>query len=351
MPFKRPTLQELITRTGTDLNTRLTGGKGAPLRRSVLGVLARAFSGAVHLLYGYLSWVARQVMPDTAEQAHLDRWASIWGVNRKAAAFASGNVTFTGVNSTVIPAGTEVQTSDGATYTTDSQGTISTGTATISVTASESGVDGNVDAGVGMTLTSPISGVDTDATVASGGITGGLDEEADDDLRDRLLSRIQQPPHGGADFDYVTWAKEIAGVTRAWVYPRELGAGTVSIRFVTDDESSIIPTSSKVTEVQNHIDSKRPVTADATVVAPIAAPVSFTISVTPDTADVRAAVEAELKDMITRGAEPGKTILFSHIREAISVAAGESDHSISSPTADVTHSAGEIATFGGITWQ
>ena len=41
---------------------------------------------------------------------------------------------------------------------------------------------------------------------------------------------------------------------------------------------------------------------------------------------------------------------MSHIREAISTAAGETDHVLTSPTADVVESATEIATLGTVTF-
>ncbi|HYF35448.1 MAG TPA: baseplate J/gp47 family protein, partial [Prosthecobacter sp.] len=101
----------------------------------------------------------------------------------------------------------------------------------------------------------------------------------------------------------------------------------------------------------------RPVTAEVFVEAPVAVPLNFTIRLknaagaTESSATIRAAVEAELEDLIRRDAEPGGTILFSRIREAISTAAGEFDHSITVPAADITHDDDEIATMGTITWS
>lgn len=351
MPFQRPTLEDLIERAAADIATRLPGAD-AKLRRSNLNVLTRTHSGAVHGLYGYLDFIARQAMPDTAESEFLGRWASFWGIARKSASFAAGDVTFTGANASVIPEGTLLQRGDGAEYTTDAEATIAAGTATVGVTASLAGAAGNADAGVVMNLVSPIAGVNTAATVAAGDIAGGADEESDESLLARLLARLQEPPHGGADFDYVAWALEVPGVTRAWVYPQELGLGTVTLRFVRDDDPSIIPDSGEVQAVQDYIDERRPVTADVTVVAPIAVPLDFEISgLLPDEQAVRDAIAAELADLLRREAEPGGTILVSHIREAISIAAGEHDHALVSPTADVTHNTGEIAVMGNITWS
>lgn len=349
MAFSRPTLAQLIERAQADIETRLPGAD-AGLRNSALNVLARTHSGAVHGLYGYLDWISRQVLPDTADAEILERWASIWGVTRKAASFAAGPITLTGTVGTVVPAGTVLQTSAGQEYETDAEVTLASTTATAQVTALVAGQAGNLVAGTTLTLVSPIAGLNSQALVASGGLVAGADAETDAALRTRLLTRIQEQPHGGADFDYIAWALEVPGVTRAWVYPAELGLGTVTVRFVRDDDASIIPDAAEVQAVQDHIDALRPVTAVVTVVAPIAVPLDFTIQLTPNTSTVQAAVQAELEDLIRREALPGGTILISHIREAISLAAGETDHVLTAPAADVTHTTGQIAIMGTITW-
>lgn len=348
MPFSRPTLQELINRTSADAVARL--GLEELLRRDDMQVLTRVLSGAAHGLHGHVAWMAEQVIIDTAEAEYLERWANIWGVTRKAASFASGPITLTGTTGAVIPAGTLLAAANGQEYETDAEVTLAAGTATAQVTALAAGQAGNLAAGTTLTLVSPVAGVNSQAAVASGGLVGGADTETDAALRARLLARIQAPPHGGAKADYIAWALDVAGVTRAWVYPGELGLGTVTVRFVRDDDASIIPDAAEVQAVQDYIDARRPVTADVTVVAPIAVPLNLTIQLTPNTSAVQAAVQAEIKDLLRREAEPGGTILISHIREAISLAAGETNHVLTVPAADVTHAVGQIATMGTITW-
>lgn len=346
--FTRPSLSEIVARIQSDIETRLSTGR--LLAQSFLAIMARAYAGAVHLLYGYISWAILQLFPDTAEAEFMARWAAIWGVARTPATFATGDVDFTGVNTTVIPEGTRLKRSDGAFFLTTEPATITAGVATAAVQAVNAGTTGNTEAGGALVVVNSIAGLTSNASVASGAITGGLDSEGDESLRARLLDRIQQPPHGGALFDYVKWAKEVTGVTRAWA--QSTTEGTVTVRFVMDGEVSIIPSGPKVAEVQAYIDSpyRRPATADVTVVAPTAVPLNFTIEIDPDNADTRAAVEASLKDLLRRTAEPGGTILLSKIREAVSVAAGENDNSVTVPNANVTHTAGQIATFGAITW-
>lgn len=350
MAFTRPTLSELVDRTQNDFLSRLTDLKAPILRRAMVHVLARVVAGAAHMLHGHLEFLSRQVFPDQSDTDFLVRQAGIFGLSRKAATFATGDVTVTGTNGTLIPLGSILLRSDGARFETVEEATIAAGTATVPVLSELAGADQACDAGVELDFESPIAGVDATATVAAGGLAGAADEETDAALRTRLLDRLRSPPQGGAAADYVAWALEVAGVTRAWVYPLEDGAGTVTVRFVRDDDASIIPDAGEVGTVQAYIDERRPVTATVTVEAPVAVAIDYTISVTPDTAATRAAVEAELVDLLRRDAKPGGTIFRSQIDVAVGVAEGVTDFTVSVPAGDVVHAPGEIATHGSISW-
>lgn len=349
MPFSRPTLSQLITRIRNGIFSRLSFEQ---LRRSDAEVYGKELAGASHELHGHLQFISQNVIYDTATSEYLDRWAGIWLTTpRIAATPAAGNITFTGDNGTVIIAGSVLVSTTGIEYSTDADATIASGTALAAVTALSSGKNTNLAAGEYLSLVTPVTGVTSTAIVDASGLTQGADQEDDTKLRTRLLARIQQPPHGGADYDYVNWALEVGGVTRVWVYPMELGLGTVTVRFVRDNDASIIPDAGEVAAVYDYIEARRPVTADLTVLAPVAVPLNFTIAVTPNTAAVKAAVEEELRDLLLREAEPAGTILLSHIREAISIAAGESNYTMTSPNADVTNPTGNMTTFGAITWS
>lgn len=361
MSFEIPSIIQLKQRIKSDIDREL-GVSGKSLRRSLTGVLSSVIAGAVYLLYVYHEFIARQLFIDSADSEYLDRFASIWGVSRKPASFSQGTVSFTGVDGTVIPSGSELIV-DGEVYETISSTTISSGSALVDVVAQVAGVSQNILEGEKLVLVSPIAGVNSEAIVFTGGIIGGADEEGDEELRARLISRVQLPPHGGAAFDYISWALEVPGVTRAWVFPEYLGDGTVGVSFVQDDENPIIPNSAKVSEVQSYIDdySRRPVTADVTVFAPIAKVVDLTIAISPNTLAVQTAVENEIRALISREAAPGGAlntdgkIYLSRLSEAISIASGEFRHSIvsinSSAPADIAVAAGEIAVLGTVTWQ
>ena len=352
MPFIRPSLQQLIDRAVADISSRLPGAD-ARVRRSNLNVLARVHAGAMHELYGELDWVSRQIVPDNCDDDMLLRWANVFlRVPQKPASFAVGQVQFSGSNNKVITAGTVIQRSDGTEYVVNADAAVASGAAMVSVTAVVAGASGNAASGTMLSLISPISGISANGAVAAAGLTNGFDIESILSVRARLLSRLRMPPQGGTAYDYVTWALEVSGITRAWSYPALNGAGTVGVCVVTDGApGGLIPGAATLAAVAAHIDSVRPVTANVTVFAPVSDPLNFTIVLTPNTLAVQAAVQAELADLLNREAIPGGTLLLSHIRQAISVAAGETDHVLVAPAANVVSAAGHIAVMGAITWQ
>lgn len=350
MPFARPTLTELIDRVITDISSRVTGVESAVLRRSLLGVVGQSEAGAVHMLYGYLDWIAKQSIIDTAEKEYLERWAAIWKVIRKTAGFASGQYALSGTAGATVLDGTIVQRQDGVQYKVLGDAVFGGGPLIVPILALEAGEAGNFGSGLPIFLLSPIAGVQSTGTSATK-IEGGVDVESDERLLARLLARIQQPPHGGASFDYEQWALEVAGVTRVWVYPLQMGAGTVTVLFVCDEDEDIIPGPAKVAEVQAYIAARAPVTAEVFVAAPIADSLNMTIKLTPNTTAVQNAVRAELADLIDRDSAPGGSILISRLREAVSLAAGEANNQIVTPVADVTHAAGHMAILGTLTFS
>lgn len=351
MTISKPTIQEIKDRQVNDLKVALNSPEF--LDGSFAKAISDAQSGGMFSIYGLLQRLSEIVLPDQAVGEFLNRWSAIWKISRIAATYASGNITFTGTDTTVIPSGTQFISDDDITYKTTIQGTISSGSATVAAIALAPGSKGNKAAAVTMTMLSPIAGVDSTVTVANGGLTAGADQESDESLLARLLQRIQSPPHGGSQDDYETWGLAISGVGKIWVFPNAGGNGTVHVFAVTNDEANLIPDGAKITEIQTYIDDKnrRPVTANVTVFAPTAVTRDFTIRVTPATDEIKAAVEANLKQLLIRDREPGGKLLISRVREAVSTAAGETDNEVVSPSADVQYSTGEIPVFGTITWQ
>lgn len=349
MPFNRLTLTALIARARSDIDGRLSGAD-SKLPASVLDVLARARSGAVNGLYGYLDWIAKQILPDSADEEILARHAVRWGVARKGAVGATGNVGLTGTLATPVPIGSPLVRDDGVEFRTTVAAALGGGTTIVAVEEVAGGIAGDTAPATQLRFAAPIAGVNAVATVQAPGLTGGAAEEDDEALRTRLLARIRNPPNGGSKSDYERWALEVPEVTRAWIFPGWMGAGTVGLTFVLDGRPDILPEAGDIATVEAYIDDRRPVTADLVVFAPAPFEIDLRIKIVPDTAGTRAAVRAELDDFFARDAEPGGTIFISRLREAVSIAAGETWHDLELPSLNTLAPAGSLPVLGDVEW-
>lgn len=362
MAFSRPTLVEIIARIKADIVSRITGATTL-LRRSILTVFAYAYAGAVHLLYGNIEYNKDQLFILTADTDSLEKHANEYGISRTAAVKATGQAIATGTDGTIIPQFTELQSATGQVYLTDTAEIINAGTATLDLTAKVAGDNGNDDPSISLTFVSPISGVNTTATVTGAGLDGGSDEEDDEALRARVLTRKRQAPHGGIANDYENWMREVAGVTRAWCIPKYQGLGTVGCIFVRDNDADMIPSDSEIATVKAYIISHSdpitgktvgiPVTAEdgLYMITPVRRAINFTIGLSPNNGDTQAAVTSQLQDLISVDGGPEETIRLSRIRAAISAAVGEEYHNLIYPVQDDTAAANEVHVLGSITFQ
>ncbi|CAH0152948.1 baseplate J/gp47 family protein [Pseudomonas mediterranea] len=344
MPFETPSLPVLVDRTQSDLASD-------SLRRSDAQVLARTLAGTAYGLYGYLNWIAEQILPDRADEETLERIALLrLSQPRNPAQPASGAVSFVAVAGAVMDAETVLQAGDGRTYRLTASVTTVAGLNTGAVEAVDAGTLGNADGGLQLTLVQPVAGVTNSFTVLAPGLTGGIAQESIESLRARVIRSYRLVPHGGSAADYETWALEVPGVTRAWCRGNYLGPGTVGLFVMRDGDAEPVPNPAQLAEVKAYIEPLRPVTAELYVLAPVEVPVNYSIHPVPDTTAVRAAIQAQLIDLHDREAGLGETLLLTHIAQAISGSAGETDHDLVSPTADVPADTNELLTFGGITW-
>jgi uncharacterized phage protein gp47/JayE len=334
LPWTTPALKDVRKLTRDYVLAQL--GARAMIPNSVLRIMSDAMSGLAFQALLYIDWLAKQLLPDTAEQEWLDRHGIIWLVNadgskgRKAASYAQGVVQFQG-SAMIVPIGTLLAGINAVQYQTTTEADIGTsGLGTANVVALTAGVVGNLLDGDALDIQS--AGFPGLTAAAFGDITGGVDQETDDQLRERILFRIQNPPMGGSQADYVAWAMAVSGVTRAWAAP-EMGIGTMTVRFLMDDlypDNHGLPTASDIAAVSDYIDSKRPVTVkDCYVVAPILYFYDITISnLTLNDDNTRANIETSIKEMEAARMSPGQTIFRSWVDEAISQALGEQSHEL-----------------------
>jgi uncharacterized phage protein gp47/JayE len=340
-------------------------GSDANVPNSLLRVMADAMGALCHLTLQYIDWLANQLLPDTAETEWLDRHGKIWLVNadgstgRKLATPAQGDVSATGVLGSIIPQntqlqqGTQLQGASVVAYETTAQYVIGAGPTLVNVIALDPGTLSNLDQGATLAFVVPPSGVDIIATVADE-LSGGTDDETDDELRARILRRIRQPPMGGSAYDYEAWALAVPGVTRAWCAPLEMGIGTVTIRFMMDDlraSNDGFPLPEDIDAVESYINTVRPVAVkDFFVEGPIPYPINLRISyLDSDTASTRAAIENSLLAVFAARAIPGQFWYRSWSDEGIAGATGVNAYDLVASDAPMP-SPGNMAVLGDLTF-
>ncbi|EAO1206226.1 baseplate J/gp47 family protein [Salmonella enterica] len=360
MPYKAPGLSDLIARTEQNIEQRLPGS-WPQAREKTLSALGYANAGLAAGCHEHISWVSRQIIPSDADETELLKHCQFWGVKRKQASRAADVLTVTTTGAVTIPASTRWQRADGELFiSTLVASSGEAGKLDVTVTAVNAGIAGNTAAGVVLTLVTPLSLVMSDA-VAAKGISGGADMESTGELLSRLEYRVQYPPFGGNQFDYVRWARECAGVTRAWCLPTWKGGGTVGVTFVLDNNDDIFPTESDITRVDDYISGHAdPVTGmivgkpdgiNVTTFALTRKPVDMEIYISPNTDAMQKAVKAELTTLFYNEASPGGAMAYSHINRAVSKVAGLDDFEVKAPKEIQYSEATELLVPGEITWS
>ena len=80
--------------------------------RGIIDVMTTAVAGAVYTIHGYIEYMLRQILPDTATGKYLERHGAMWGVAASEARRAMGVV----FDTRTIPAGTVLVSDQGVEY-------------------------------------------------------------------------------------------------------------------------------------------------------------------------------------------------------------------------------------------
>jgi uncharacterized phage protein gp47/JayE len=363
MPFPLPTPQEILGRAEAEMEAALIALRPdkdpaaiARAVRSEKGLIAahtRTDATGIYETHLHLRWWGDQYMPDTAEAEFLVRHASIWGVFKRPATKAVGYAVFTGTPGLPVPIGLQLRTPGGALVETSAAGVVAgDGTVTIALVASEGGPDANTAGGASLPIVTALAGLDPQsATLDANGIAGGAAEENAESLLARLLAKIREPGHGGADFDYPNWVFEAFAASKVKAIPKWVGYGSVGVVVAMGTAAvPVVPTPAEISAIGAYIETQRPVTAEVIVMAYIPKVQPYTIKLTPDTLANRAAVAAALDEFHAREATIGGKLPHSRISEAISAANGEYSHELQVPPVDVVCATRELASRGAITW-
>ena len=183
--------------------------------------------------------------------------AEMRGLVRKAATYATGEITITGETGTEIPSGSAFSTASvngepAVEFETVETVTIGdSGKVKVSIQAIEAGIVGNVAAGTIILKANKISGI-TDVTNEEE-ISGGTEEESIEDLQTRIMDydASQGVSYTGSDSDYKRWALEVDGTGSAVIIPAQDDTGLITI-VLTDSNGQ--PANEALREaVYNHI--------------------------------------------------------------------------------------------------
>lgn len=378
MPFSRSTLSELRAQAKADIAGAIPGSDPL-LRFSNLGVLADVLAEGAHGAYAYLDFIAKQGVPFTAVDEAFEGWAALKNVIRKPAVAATAPAEFVASAGAFVPAGTPVSRSDGAAYVTAADVTAGGGgTMTLDLVAVVAGAAGTLAIGAPVVLGNAIAGVTSAGAVIAGG-TAGADVEAFEAFRTRVLQVYANPPQGGAQSDYIEWATEVPGVTRAWAEGSAHGVGSVVVYFMMDIaeaafggfpqgtdgaatlETRDTPAVGDQLVVADYIYPLRPVTALVWVAAPGANSVTFTINLTDAPVDLQAAVEAAIVAVFLAYGAPGGVVHVSTLEAAIAAIAGTEGFVITAEACthgaiapgsagNITSNAGYLPVKGVVTW-
>ncbi|EPL4126166.1 baseplate J/gp47 family protein, partial [Citrobacter amalonaticus] len=194
--FQRPTLAENISMIRTDLFARLDIND--ELRRMDEDVRAKVYAGALHTVYGYIDYLAMNLLPDLCDEGWLARHAAMKRCPRKTATAAAGFMRWEGVSDNLtVKAGAIIQRDDFVQYTATADAKSAGGVLRLPIICNVNGSTGNADDGTSLSLVTPVNGL------PSGGMTdtlaGGVDVEDVEEWRSRVLERYYWTPQGGAD--------------------------------------------------------------------------------------------------------------------------------------------------------
>lgn len=265
------------------------------------GFMQTALGPAAYVLEGFylsLDQVQRSAFVQTAVGQSLDYLAVIAGLTRYPASAAVR----LGVFNTSVPIGSR--------FSTIGDNSINFVVTAAQETANQYQLTAETPGTVGNDYSGAILPITTIPGLTSAQLTDilipGDDEETDDELRQRLITALNERPFGGNIASYRSYILGLDGVGALQVYPTWNGGGTVKCSILGAD---YLPASSELVEtVQNAVDpppnqglgiGMAPIGAQVTITAPTSVTVNvsatLTLSAGTEIGQVQSAVESALE--------------------------------------------------------
>ncbi|MCR2026093.1 baseplate J/gp47 family protein [Anaerotruncus colihominis] len=272
-----------------------------PDEASDIALRFHALAGELAQVCAALDEASRQAAPQTATGERLELYAGLRGLERIAAAHASGTLVFkrykTG-GEEIVPAGTLCLAADETAYLTLKDAAFGDGQeeASAPARACEPGRAGNAAAGRILKIDPSLPNISVKNPEA---FTGGRDIEDDASLRRRLIEAVKEPSNGVNAAFYRDFACNFPGISDVAV---QAGAqmGDVDL-LVTAPDMERVPPDVK-TALEAALDERRALCASVAVRDAQTIPVDVHITVRPardvpfETA--RASIEARVRALL-----------------------------------------------------
>lgn len=206
-------------------------------RASDIGIRLQVLAGQMAGLFARVEEIGRQTFPQTATGDALERHAACRGLARKAARPAEGMLRF---SRQTAPAGDipiaqgvicATRTEPQVRYETLRAGVLPAGGTEVDIPAKsiDAGSAGNVSAGAVGVMVNTVPGITAVRNPAPFG--GGVDEENDEALRERLLGAYREISNGTNAAFYYNLVMQHEKVLSAQIIPRRRGRGTVDVVY------------------------------------------------------------------------------------------------------------------------
>ncbi len=338
----------------------------------IVGTVLRAFLEACRDVAMWMQGLVMQLLTasrlSTASNNDVDTFVADFGLTRLAAVASSGAVTFSRTTTTqqaTIPAGTQIQTSDGTqAFTVIADTTqaawnpsqnayiipIGTGSITATVQAVNAGTQGNIAANTLTDLMTPIQGVQTVTNAST--YSNGVNAETDSALKSRFSLYLSGLRAGIAS----SVASAIAGLQQGIQYSltqNQAYNGTTQNGYfyvVINPSTPALQTS-----VSSAINAICPLSVTFGVFAATAVTANVTMTATAASGYTHAQAAANIQTAIQNyilGLGLGVSVYWSELYAVAYGAAGVQEVTaltLNGGTADLTISAQQAATAGTIT--
>lgn len=289
---------------------------------------------------------------DTAADEYLDRKVAEQGIYRKLATKATGQITISGSEGSIINIGDTVASDTVTFISTENKVIDNTGYININVECEVAGSIGNVPINAIKNFPITLSGLTS--VINNNAFTNGYDEETDEELRQRYYDKVRTPATSGNKYHYINWAKEVNGVGDAKVFPLWNGNGTVKVVIANSNKRAADIT--LVNNVATHIEDNRPIGATVTVESAVEKSININVTLTVDTKNytldlIKASIESNLTKYFKDIAFIKTYVSYASIGNLIYNVPGVIDYSnllINTATANIPMGDTEIPVLGGV---